>query len=114
MLWLTEDALIVCKHQLGKVTNTPTQDWVRIAGRRVLVATDPEGRPISGCPNYGPSIKPCTTTLKVQAGYSGWIRIGGRALCLDTVTGYTDGTPPGVVKYVVNAAGQPWVEEREA
>lgn len=112
MHWLTEDATLLCKHQLGKVSNLPTQDFMRIGGRRVLVATDPEGRPIAGCPNYGPSIKPCTTTLKVQAGYSEWIHIGGRGLCLDTVTGLTDGTPPGVVKYEVAFAGQLWVDQR--
>ena len=111
MFWITEDALIVCKHQLGKVQNAPTQDLVTIATRRVLVATDPEARSISGCPNYGPTIKPCTTTLKVRHGYSTWIRILGKTLCLDTVTGYTDGTPPGVVEYVVSEAGQGWIEE---
>jgi len=109
MLWITEDALVVCKHQLGKVTNLPSQDLVTIDSRRVLVEADPEGRPIAGCPNYGPAIKPCTTTLKVQQGYSDWIAINGRSICLDTVTGLTDGTPPGIVKYVVNAAGQQWV-----
>lgn len=111
MLWLTEDAVVVCKHQLGRVGQAPSQDFLRIDGRRVLVATDPEGRPISGCPNYGPSIKPCTTTLKVQRGYSTWIRVGGRGLCLDTLDGYTDGTPPGVVRYEVKAPGQQWVRE---
>ena len=109
MLWITEDALVVCKHQLGKVANLPSQDLVTIDSRRVLVEADPEGRPIAGCPNYGPAIKPCTTTLKVQQGYSDWIAINGRSICLDTVTGLTDGTPPGIVKYVVNAAGQQWV-----
>lgn len=112
MHWLTEDTLVVCKHQLGKVANAPSQNFVRIDARRVLVDSDPERRPITGCPNYGPAIKPCTTTLKVQQGYSQWIRIGGHSICLDTVTGLTDGTPPGLVKYVVNAAGQQWVAQR--
>jgi hypothetical protein len=112
MFWITEDALVVCKHQLGKVANQPSQDLVTVQGRRVLVEADPQGRTISGCPNYGPSIKPCTTTLVVQQGYSEWIRVDGRSVCLDTVTGFTDGTPPGVVKYVVNAPGQQWVEQR--
>lgn len=112
MRWITEDALIVCKHQLGKVQNVPSQNLLRIDGRRVLIEPDPEGRPISGCPNYGPTIKPCTCTLKVQSGYSEWIRVTGHALCLDAITGYTDGTPPGMVKYVVNEAGQAWVQQR--
>ena len=45
-------------------------------------------------------------TLKVVAGYSTLVKIDGHAVCLDTVTGMTDGTPPGVVQYQVRAAGQ--------
>jgi hypothetical protein len=112
MRWLTEDAKLVCKHELGVVGIVPTQTFVTITGRKVLVEIDPEGRPIGGCPNYGPTIKPCTTTLKVQAGYSEWLRIAGRRVCLDTVTGLTDGTPPGTVKYLVREPGQPFVEEK--
>ncbi|MFL6661620.1 MAG: hypothetical protein ACJ8G7_05530, partial [Rhizobacter sp.] len=80
MLWITEDALLVCKHQLGKVSIAPSQDRVSVRSRRVLIDPDPQARPISGCPNYGPAIKPCTTTLKVQQGYSEWIRIGGKSV----------------------------------
>ena len=88
-----------------------TQGLVTIGHRPVLVATDPESRPIVGCPTVGPSIKPCTSTLPVQQGYSTFIRIQGRAVCLDTVTGLTDGTPPGTVKYKVRSSGQQFVSE---
>jgi hypothetical protein len=111
MLFLTEDAIIVCKHELGQSEKVPTQDWVTVAQRRVLVEVDPEGKTIKGCPNIGVGIKPCTTTLRVQEGYSDWIRVEGKRVCLDTVTGLTDGTPPGTVKYKVNDAGQHFVEE---
>jgi hypothetical protein len=111
MKLLTEDAVIVCTHELGKVSLSPRQDLVTIAHRKILVETDPEGRSISGCPNVGPTIKPCQTTLKVDAGYSDWMRIDARRICLDTVTGYTDGTPPGVVKYHVHLPGQDLVTE---
>ena len=111
MFFITEDAVVVCKHELGIVENVPSQDWVTIATRRVLVEVDPEGRAIKGCPNYGLGIRPCVTTLKVQKGYSDLIRIGDKRICLDTVTGLTDGTPPGLVKYKVNVQGQPFVEE---
>jgi hypothetical protein len=89
----------------------PTQDLVKVEGRRVLVEPNPESRPISGCPNIGATIKPCLTTLKVRTGYSEWIRIEGRPVCLDSVVGFTDGTPPGVVEYQVRSAGQIFVEE---
>ncbi|PKM44803.1 MAG: hypothetical protein CVV05_09635 [Gammaproteobacteria bacterium HGW-Gammaproteobacteria-1] len=111
MYWLTEDAVMVCAHETGIVGITATQSLVTIGKRRVLVAADPESRPIVGCPNVGPTIKPCTSTLPVQQGYSSLIRIEGRKVCLDEVTGLTDGTPPGTVKYHVRSAGQNLVAE---
>jgi hypothetical protein len=106
MKLLTEDAKLVCAHELGKVVNHPTQDLVTIHHRRVLVEIDPERRQIQFCPNVGATIKPCQLTLQVQVGYSEFIRIGGKRACLDTVTGFTDGTPPGTIKYKVNDPGQ--------
>lgn len=111
MLVLTEDAGVFCKHGPGKVSNRPTQSLVTIEDRQILVEPDPVGRPISGCPSTVP-FKPCLTTLIVQKGYSSFIRIQDRRICLDTVTGYTDGTPPGVVMYVVRYAGQNFVSEQ--
>ena len=113
MKLLTEDAALVCKHELGRVANRPSQELVTIASRKILVENDPEGRHISGCPNANPliGILPCTATLKVTAGYSDLIRINGHRVCLDTVTGLTNGTPPGVVQYLVNSAGQELVTE---
>jgi hypothetical protein len=104
---LTEDALLLCDHG-GTVHESVRQAWVTIEGRRVLVHDDPESRSISGCPNQNPflGLKPCTHTLRVIQGYSAFIRIDGHALCLDPVTGLTDGTPPGAVKYTVKNPGQ--------
>jgi hypothetical protein len=106
MYWLTENAVLICAHELGIVLNKPSQNFVRIKGRRVLVARDPENKTITGCPNTGPSIKPCTQTLKVTRGYSMLVRINGRSVCLSNVAGLTDGTPPGIVTYKVRNAGQ--------
>ncbi len=111
MYFLSVDAFLVCKHGLGKVNIVATQGLLTIGKRKVLVERDPEGRPISGCPNIGATIKPCLLTLPVQTGYSGLVRIEGRRVCLDTVTGLTDGTPPGTVKYEVRNAGQTLVSE---
>jgi len=110
MKFLTEDAVLVCEHELGHVGLSPIQNLVTINHRKVLVETDPESRPISGCPNYGLTIKPCLTTLRVQVGYSTFIRVNHRKVCLDTVTGLTDGTPPGIVQYKVRTSGQNFVE----
>lgn len=111
MHWLTEDAKLVCKHEMGKVQIVPSQNLVFVNGRRVLVEIDPEGKAIAGCPNYGPTIKPCTATLRVMTGYSNLLRVGGRKISLDTVTGLTDGTPPGTVLYEVRNPGQQLVRE---
>lgn len=109
--WLTEDAVLVCAHEAGRVGIAATQELVTVGQRRVLVAPDPEGRPIVGCPNVGPTIKPCSATLAVRQGYSAFIRVAGRPVCLDTVTGLTDGTPPGTVQYKVRSSGQQLVTE---
>lgn len=113
MLWLTEDARLTCNHLLGRLENAPTQNVVTIASRRVLVATNPEGRSIRGCPNVGATIKPCQRSLAVETGYSEFITVEGQAVCLDTVSGLTDGTPPGTVRYVVRDPGQQLVSETE-
>ena len=111
MFWLTEDAVLVCTHEMGRVSIEATQALVTITGRRVLVHPNPEGRRISGCPNVVPPMRACVTTLVVREGYSPFVRIEGETLCLDSVRGLTDGTPPGFVEYKVRHAGQDLVSE---
>jgi hypothetical protein len=110
VLLLTRDAVLKCAHA-GVVRNTTSQPFVTIAGRLVEVEADPEGRTIAGCPNIGATIKPCTHTLQVRGGYSTFVRIAGQPVCLDTVWGLTDGTPPGAVRYTVASPGQSFVSE---
>ncbi len=112
MKFLTEDAALYCAHETGKVQNSASQGLVTVKGRSVLVAKDPEGRTILGCTNANPpvGIKPCSKTLPVLAGYSSFIRVKGHAVCLDTLKGLTDGTPPGAVEYSVRKPGQSFVD----
>lgn len=110
MEWLTEDASLICQHG-GRVSNNPSQDLVRVSGRKVLVDADPESRSISACPNIGATMKPCTLTLAVKEGYSDFVRVEGKRVCLRTVTGLTDGTLPGMVTYLVAQPGQSLVWE---
>lgn len=102
---VTLSAVVRCGHD-GRVQNVASQHWVRVGGSEVLVDADPERRAITGCPNIGPTMKPCTTTLAVTAGYSGWVRIGGAAVVLSDLDGLTDGTVPGTVHYSVRDPGQ--------
>jgi len=114
MKLLTEKAILECAHINGVVLGIPAgQDLVTVEGVKLLVETDPQGRPIVGCPNAGPTIKPCTSTLVVKTGYSALVRIDGRRVCLDTVSGLTDGTPPGTVEYRVRSPGQTLVASGE-
>jgi hypothetical protein len=107
MKWLTQDATLVCRDG-GRVNIGTTQTLVRINGRLALVEPNPQSRSITGCPNSNPAIglKPCLTTLAVKEGYSTFVTIVGQAVCLDTVTAFTDGSPPGSVTYQVVDPGQ--------
>ncbi len=109
MRWVTDRATVTCGHE-GRVENVPGQSWVTVDGAPVLVEDDPPGRTIAGCPNIGPTVKPCTRTLAVAAGYSVWLRVDGRAVVLSNLDGLTDGTLPGTVHYQVREPGQSHVE----
>jgi hypothetical protein len=102
---VTLAAVVRCGHD-GRVQNLASQHWVRIGGAEVLVDDDPQRRPITACPNIGPTMKPCTTTLAVETGYSRWMRIGGAAVVLSDLDGLTDGTVPGTVHYTLRDPGQ--------
>jgi len=110
MLILTQLAVVQCAH-MGMIPQSAGQALVSIGSAAVLVEPDPVGRAIGGCPIAPPAGKPCTSTLPVQKGYSGLLRINGHRICLDTLSGFTYGTPPGTVKYQVTFAGQVFVEE---
>jgi hypothetical protein len=101
-------ATVRCGHD-GLVQNVAGQRWVSVSGAPLLVDADPEGRTIGACPNYGPTMKPCARTLRVIAGYSSWLRIGGQRIVLSTLDGLTDGTVPGTVHYTVRDPAQRFV-----
>jgi hypothetical protein len=108
---LTEDARLICDHKLGRVEITPSQQFVTIAARRVIVEPDLEHKKIKGCPNIQITIKPCRETLAVKEGYSSLLRIAGARVALDAVRGLTNGTPPATVEYRVDEPGQTLVGE---
>jgi hypothetical protein len=97
---LTLNALIVCDHG-GKVFPLPSQLFVRIDGAPILVEGDTLGKAIVGCPNAAWPIKPCTSTLSLEAGLSSLLHINGKPALLSSTSGGTDGTPPMATKYKV-------------
>lgn len=107
--WLTEKSVLHCLHPAaGKVDLKVTQSFVKISGGRVSIQANTLKRPISGCKHpASTNSKPCTLTLSVSTGYSRFIRINGKPVCLGTVNGVTDSVPPS--KYQVTRPGQNFV-----
>ncbi|HXW78348.1 MAG TPA: hypothetical protein VEJ84_02560 [Acidimicrobiales bacterium] len=108
---LTEASSLHCGHNLGKVGIEPSQDLVRIEGKRLLIQPDPEQRPIHGCPNVSTSTKACQkTTSKVRTGYSEFVRVLGHPIVLANLVGETNGSPPAGATYSVADVAQDLVE----
>ena len=100
-LVVTTNATILCAHG-GRVTLTPRQTTVTIAGGAVLRETDLMGAPIVGCAQV-PSVstKPCTTVVTVMPGGSApTVSAGGMPVHTQSLTGMTDGVPPGTIQVV--------------
>lgn len=109
MQLMTELALITCDHGTGKVSSKSSQALVWVEGSAVLVGNDPGNKMIGGCSNLAPTIKPCTLSMAVEQGKSALVSIDGVPVCLDTVVGGTDGTPPSATKYRVREPGQGFI-----
>lgn len=109
--WLTLDADVRCDHKLGRVQLIAPEDFVFVRGQPVLTNGDPERREIGGCPNVSVGIKPCTVTVNVQRGKSGYVTIAGKPIVRADLAGLTDGTPQGQVTYRVQHPGQTLVTE---
>jgi hypothetical protein len=99
---VTAAATIICAHA-GQVTLIPRQAMVLAGGAPVLCEGDLSGAPILGCAQP-PSIatKPCTTVVSTSPGVSSSPRVlvGGRPVLIQTLSGITDGVPPGVITVV--------------
>jgi hypothetical protein len=104
-LIVNANALVMCPHG-GVVTLTPRQTSVLIDGGAVMCEPDLTGSPIAGCAQPAtPTTKPCTTVLAALPGSTSLtVAASGRPAYVETLTGTTDGVPPGVV--TVLDAGQ--------
>lgn len=105
----TESARVRCSHGMGYARPLGSRRFLRIAGKPVLVDRDMPANAISLCPNYGPTTKPCTRSLPLISGRSGFVFAGGAPLVLDQAAGPTDGIPPGLTTYRVRSPGQGFV-----
>jgi hypothetical protein len=93
---VTSNAAIMCVHG-GQVTLTPKQTQVMIQGGAVLCDGDLIGAPIVGCAQpASPGSEPCTTVISTLPGSTSLkVLVGGRPAYVATLTGITDGVPPG-------------------
>ena len=106
---VTANAVIACPHQ-GQVELIPGQEKVVIEGGPILCEPDLIGAAILGCTQpASPSSKPCTQVVSIMPGStSAKVTAAGRPVYLSTLSGMTDGVPPGIVS--VSDAGQTSVE----
>jgi hypothetical protein len=106
---VTSNAVITCVHG-GQVTVIPKQSQVTIQGGAVLCEPDLVGSPIVGCAQPpSPSSKPCTMVVSTLPGSTSLkVMVGGRPAYVATLSGVTDGVPPGAI--VVSSPGQTTVE----
>lgn len=106
---VTSNATIVCSHG-GRVTLIPRQATVQVQGGTVLCEPDLVGAPIVGCAQpASPTTKPCTTVVSTLPGSSApHVTVGGKPVYLATLSGITDGVPPGTITVV--SPGQTVVE----
>lgn len=104
--FLTENGALHCLHPgAGRVAVAQGSHFVRINGARVHVEPNTLGRGIGGCKHpASTNSKPCSSTLTVNGGYSHFIRIAGKAVCLASIGGVTDSVPPST--YRVSYPGQ--------
>jgi hypothetical protein len=94
---VTTNATIMCAHG-GRVTLIPRQMQVTVqGGGLVLCEPDLVGAPIVGCAQPpSPTTKPCTMVISTFPGSTSLkVMVGGRRAYVGTLTGLTDGVPPG-------------------
>lgn len=90
---LTSGSQVQCGHQ-GNILLTPSPK-LKVAGNPVITQVGP---PVAGCttPVTPGGNKPCVTASPV-GGQAVKLKVGGSPAMLDTVSGITDGVPPGTV-----------------
>ena len=100
---VTTGSTVQCSHR-ATVTLKASQSKLKAAGNPALVASDMAGATVVACPNIGPGLKPCTTTLSVLTGLATKLSVDGQPVLLEGATGPTDSTPPAT--WSVTTAGQ--------
>ncbi len=106
---VTANAVIMCVHG-GQVTLIPKQTQVTIQGGAILCEPDLVGAPIVGCAQPPtPATVPCTVVVSTLPGSTSLkVMVGGRPAYVATLSGLTNGVPPGTL--IVSFPGQTIVQ----
>jgi hypothetical protein len=105
---LTAASALVCPHQ-APLTVQASQRQLVVDGQPVLVRADLLAATVSGCPNTGPGLKPCTLVTNIAAGLAVTLRVGAEPVALETAYGATDAVPQPAF-WRVTAANQTKLE----
>jgi hypothetical protein len=98
---LTSNATVLCVHG-GQVMLIPSQSQVTIQGGAVMCEPDLMGAVIVGCAQPpSPSTTPCTAVVSTFPGSTSLkVSVGGCPAYVATLSGLTDGVPPGAIMVV--------------
>ncbi len=98
---VTSNATILCVHG-GQVILVPSQTQVTIQGGSVMCEPDLVGAVIVGCAQPpSPGTTPCTAVVSALPGStSPTVSVGGCPAYVATLSGITDGVPPGAIMVV--------------
>lgn len=102
---LTESSTLGCGHLTGSIALHAGQSKLTVGGSKVLVDGDLNGASVSGCGTTPSSTTSKCTTFTPAGGVAQKLKVGGKGVLLETLTGVTSGVPPGGPT-VVQAVGQ--------
>src|SRR5262245_8118920 len=108
---LTESSTLRCEHS-GTVQLVPTQSRLTVNGSKVLVDGDLNGALISGCltvPDPNTSTVKCLSVRSAEGGVAGKLKVNGKGVLLEEVSGKTSGTvggPTSFQTWSVQTAGE--------
>lgn len=89
------------KAHCSDARSAASRGFLAIAWQGVRVNRKMPGNAISLCPNHGPATKPCSLTLDLAGGVSGFQFANGASFVLHGALGPPDGIPPGISSYLV-------------
>lgn len=82
----------------GGTVATISSAKLKVNGMFVILKESIVNMTVAGCSNPAtPATNPCITVTSVTAGEATKLKVGGKAVILDTLHGVTNGTPPGML-----------------